>query len=107
MQAAIEVRVGMEVYGADGRRVGSVERVGEGAFFAAGHRVTMDAVERIEAGRVHLWGDKGTYTAERDEDKVVQRERSKGLPHTDAPLFVNEREVERSLEERLPRDGHP
>lgn len=107
MQAAIDVREGMEVYGADGRRVGSVERVGDGAFVAAGHRVTMDAVERIEAGRVHLWAEKGTYAAESDADDVVQRERSQGLPHTDAPLFVNEREVEQSLEERLPRDGHP
>ena len=36
---------------------------------------------------------------------MAQRERSKGLPNTDEPLHVNARDVEASLEERLPRDG--
>jgi hypothetical protein len=97
----------MEVYAADGRGLGTVERVEHGALFAAGHRVTLDAVERIEAGRIHLWGDRGAYTVEgSDDEAAVQWDRSEGLPHTDEQLYVNEREVERSLEERLPRDGH-
>jgi hypothetical protein len=100
------VQPGMEVYGADGQPVGTVERVSEGAFFAAGRRLANDAIQRIEAGHVHLFGDSGTYAVEDGGDEAaVQRERSKGLPNTDAPLFVNEREVEASLEERLPRDG--
>ena len=99
-------QAGMAVLCCDGRRLGAVERVGEGAFFIAGQRVTFDAVERVEAGEVHLWGDSATYSAFAEDDEVVaQRERSEGLPNTDEPLHVNERDVESSLEERLPRDG--
>ncbi len=103
---ASNVQVGMTVYGSDGRRIGSVERIDGEALVAAGCHVTLAAIERIEDGDIHLWGDCDTYTVEDGEDEaVVQCERSRGLPHTDAPLFVNEREVEQSLEERLPRDG--
>jgi hypothetical protein len=96
----------MAVFCCDDQRLGTVERVGDGAFFVAGQRVTLDAVERVEAGDVHLWGDSATYaTFEAEDEAVVQRERSKGLPNTDEPLHVNARDVEASLEERLPRDG--
>ena len=101
-----QLQEGMAVLCCDGRRLGTVERVGDGAFFVAGRRVTLDAVERIAAGEVHLWGDSATYSAfDADDEAVAQRERSKGLPHTDEPLHVNERDVDASLEERLPRDG--
>lgn len=100
------VQTGMAVYGSDGQRLGTVERVGDGAIFLAGRKVTLESIERVEAGEVHLWGDSATYAEfdAQDED-VVSRERSKGLPNTDAPLQVNAHDVEASLEERLPRDG--
>jgi hypothetical protein len=100
------IREGMGVFCCDGRWLGAVERVGAGAFFVAGRRVTFDAVGRIEAGTVHLWGDSATYLAsDAGDGAAAQRERNKGLPHTDEPLHLNERDVEASLEERLPRDG--
>jgi hypothetical protein len=93
----------MGVYGADGRRIGTVERVDDGALFAGERRIGNDAIERVEAGNVYLFGASGTYIGTETADEKAQR--SRGLPHTDERLFVNEREVERSLEERLPRDG--
>lgn len=97
------VQPGMEVFGADGQRIGTVERVENGAFFAAGRRLGNDAIQRVEDGHVHLFGNSGTYAGADTADEKAQR--SARLPNSDEPLFVNEREVKASLEERLPRDG--
>jgi hypothetical protein len=99
---ANHVETGMEVYGADGQRLGTVERIGDGEFFAAGRRLANDAVQRVEDGHVHLFGESGTYTGEETADEQAQQ--SQRLPNTEEPLFLNEREVATSMEDRLPTD---
>ena len=104
MSARSNLHAGMEVHGADGRQLGTIERVEGDTFFAAGQRLTLDAIERVEAGAVHLWGDRAVYDTTEDQPQAAQSE-GKRLPNTDDPLYVNEHNVEQSLEERLPRDG--
>jgi hypothetical protein len=100
---ADSVEQGMAVFGADGQPLGNVERIEGGGFVVAGQRIANDAIQRVEAGHVHLFGNGATYAGARTADDKAQR--SARLPNTDAPLYVNERDVEASLEERLPRDG--
>lgn len=101
--AAVSVRVGMPVHSADGHQIGVVERVTGDSFFAAGQRLTLDAIERVETGGLYLWGDRSVYDTDEGAASAGPA-RDTRLPNTDAPLFVNERPVRRSLEERMPRD---
>jgi len=48
------IREGMEVYGADAQRVGTVERLDAAALHVGGHPVPRGAVARVEQGRVYL-----------------------------------------------------
>ena len=100
---ADSVDIGMAVFGADGQPLGTVERIEGGGFVVAGQRIANDAIQRVEAGHVHLFGNGATYAGARTANDKAQR--SARLPNTDAPLYVNERDVESSLEDRLPGDG--
>jgi hypothetical protein len=94
----------MAVRGADGQELGTIERVEGDALYANGQRITLDAIQRIDAGTVYLWGDRAVYDAAENRGDAQQTQ-AMPLPNTEAQLYVNEREVEQSLEERLPRDG--
>jgi hypothetical protein len=105
MGEASEVRVGMAVRAADGGSLGTVERVAEGGFVADGRQIALDAVERVAEGQIYLYGGEAAYAdADAPAERAEQREESKGLPNTDEPLYLNERPVEASLEDRLPDD---
>ena len=64
-------------------------------------RATQSCLEVDDT--LHLFGNGATYAGARTAGDKAQR--SARLPNTDAPLYVNERDVEASLEDRLPRDG--
>ena len=99
----MQVREAMEVCGADGGLLGTIERVEGTTFVADGQQLSFDAIERIEANRVYLWGKEAAYTADdAPAEALEQRERSQPLPNTDAQLYVNERDATASMEERMP-----
>lgn len=103
--AARGIRAGMAVRGADGGALGTVEEVGADGFVADGRRIGFDAVAAVEGGAVRLFGSDAAYAEAGATDEArAQRERSQGLPNTDGALFVNERPVRDSLEERMPDD---
>lgn len=100
----MEVREAMEVCAADGTLLGTIERVDGATFVADGQRLAFNAIERVEANRVYLWGKATTYTADDTAAEVAgQQEQSQSLPNTEAQLFVNERAVNASMEERMPK----
>ncbi len=103
----MELREAMEVCSADGQLIGTIERVEGATFVADGQRLDFDAIERVEANTVYLWGKTNAYTPDDTEAAVrEQRDRSQGLPNTDARLYVNDRAVTASMEERIPEEAN-
>ena len=99
-----QLRAGMAVHDADGRPFGTIEQLDDAGFVAAGQRLSREAIARVEGDVAHLWAERGTYDPARS-DAPTDRARNTRLPNPDAGLYLNEHPVERSLEDRLPRDG--
>ena len=90
MSSRDEVRVGMEVYGADERRVGRVTRVHGDGFDAEGQHYSRSTVARVEGNRVYLQGDgmrQGGGQGRRAEGEVT-------VPVAEERLQVEKRQAE-------------
>lgn len=104
METTGQLRAGMAVRDAEGQPLGTIEQVDDEGFVAAGQRLSREAIERIEDGTAYLWENRATYDPARS-DATADPARTRQLPNPETRLYVNERPIEASLEERLPRDG--
>lgn len=63
MIGKIDIRNGMGVFGADAKRIGTVDGTGEDDFLVDGQKISRGAVTRVAHDRVFLKGKSDEYLA--------------------------------------------
>jgi uncharacterized protein (TIGR02271 family) len=84
------LREGMEVYSAEGQRLGRIERLDADEVTVDGRRYAFALIDRIQGDRVTLARQAGTTT-----DRVVETEGQMRVPVREERLTTDTRQVER------------